>query len=264
MDGIKFYIGFVLFLTTLVITSSIHANSLNEILKSGSLRVGVSLYEPWVIKNKHGDLDGFEIQIARQLAKDLGVDPEFVLMEWENLLDKLNANKIDIIIAGMAITPERALQVNFTIPYADSGISIAANIIKTKTIDSLDELNNSQVTIGAVSNTVAVNVAAQVFNKASVKQFVKSEDAIQALLDGKIYALVEATPIPRFLALQHPGLVDAPLSRPLLSYKAGMAVNKGEQELLNYLNAWITARDAEGWIPAKHKYWFKSLDWKGE
>ena len=264
MDGIKSYIGFVLFLTTLVITPSVHADSLDEILNSGNLRVGVSLYEPWVIKNKHGDLDGFEIQIARQLAKDLGVDPEFVLMEWEHLLDTLNANKIDIIIAGMAITPERALQVNFTIPYADSGISIAANIIKTKTIDSLDELNNSQVTIGAVSNTVAVNVAAQVFNKANVKQFVKSEDAIQALLDGNIYALVEATPIPQFLALQHPGLVDAPLSRPLLSYKAGMAVNKGEQELLNYLNAWITARDAEGWIPAKHKYWFKSLDWKGE
>ena len=216
------------------------------------------------MKNKHGELDGFEIEIAKQLTSDLGVNAEFVLMEWENLLTTLKANKIDIIIAGMAITPERALHANFTIPYADSGISIAANIAKTKTIDSLNELNSPQVTIGAVSNTVAVNVAVQVFNKANVKQFVKSEDAIQALLDGNIYALIEATPIPQFLTLQHPGLVDTPLSKPLLSYKAGMAVNKGEQELLNYLNAWITSRDAEGWIPAKHKYWFKSLDWKGE
>ena len=264
MDRLKFYFGLVFFITILGFSLPALADSLSNILKSEKLRIGVSLYEPWVIKNKQGDLDGYEIQIAKQLASDLGVKAEFVLMEWENLLATLNANKIDIIIAGMAITPERALYANFTIPYADSGISIAANIAKTKTIDSLDELNNSQVTIGAVSNTVAVNVAAQVFNKANVKQFVKSEDAIQALLDGSIFALVESSPIPQFLALQHPGLVDAPLSKPLLSYKAGMAVNKGEQEFLNYLNAWITSRDAEGWIPAKHKYWFESLEWKRE
>ena len=264
MDRLKFYFGLVFFIAILGCSLPVHADSLSNILKSEKLRVGVSLYEPWVIKNKYGELDGFEIQIAKQLASDLGVNAEFVLMEWENLLTTLNANKIDIIIAGMAITPERALRANFTIPYADSGISIAANIAKTKTINSLDELNSPQITIGAVSNTVAVNVAVQVFNKANVKQFVKSEEAIQALLNGNIYALVESSPIPQFLALQHPGLVDAPLSKPLLSYKAGMAVNKGEQELLNYLNAWITARDAEGWIPVKHKYWFKSLDWKGK
>ncbi len=264
MDRLKNYFGLVLFITILGFSLPIHADSLNKIITSETLRIGVSLYEPWVIKRKDESLDGFEVQIAQQLASDLGVTPKFVLLEWENLLSSLKENKIDIVIAGMAITPERALQANFTIPYADAGISVAANIAKTKSIDSLNELNSPHVTIGAVSKTVAVTLTQQVFNKSNIKLFVKSEDAIQALLDGSIYALVESSPIPQFLALQHPGLIDAPLSKPLLSYKAGMAVNKGEQELLNFLNAWITSRDAEGWIPAKHKYWFKSLDWKGK
>lgn len=264
MEQLKFYLGIVLLLTALASSSSLHADALEDILKSGALRVGISLYEPWVVQNKNGDLDGFEVQIAKQLANDLGVTPKFVLIDWKNLLTSLNEKEIDVIIAGMAITPERALQANFTIPYADSGISIAANLAKTKSIDSLDELNSSQVTVGVVSNTVAVNLAHQVFENANVKLFDKSDDAITALLNGNISALVEASPIPQFLALQNPGVIDAPLSKPLLSYKTGMAVNKGQQDLLNYLNAWIIARDAEGWIPAKHKYWFKSLDWKEE
>ena len=264
MYRFKYLSVFVLFIITLGSSPHIHADALDKILSSGTLRVGVSLYEPWVIKAKNGELDGFEIDIAKQLAKDLGATPKFELIEWKNLLTSLNENKIDIIIAGMAITPERALQANFSIPYADSGISVAANIAKTKSIDSLKELNSSNVTIGAVTNTVAVDLAHQVFSNAKVKLFTHSDDAIKALLEGRIFALIESSPIPHFLALQHPGVIDAPLSKPLLSYKAGMAVNKGEQALLNYLNAWITSRNAEGWIPAKQKYWFKSLNWKEE
>ena len=116
--------------------------------------------------------------------------------------------------------------------------------------------------ITTILNTVSEQLAEKVFSKAKIKAFVKSEDAISAVLEGKIHALVESSPVPQFLAMKYPDQVDAPLSKPLLSYKTGMAVKKGEQEFLNYLNAWITAREAEGWLPAKHKYWFESLEWE--
>lgn len=238
------------------------ASSLDHVLKTGTLSIGISLFEPWVIKNDKGELDGFEIQVAKQLAKDLGVIPDFKVVEWEELINELEDKEFDIIIAGMAITPERALRINFSNPYSNSGISIAACLAQTKNMDSLDELNNSKITIGAVSNTVSEKLAQRYFNKAKIKSYIKSEDAINAVLQGDIHALVESSPVPKFLAMKHPDLVDVPLSKPLLSYKTGMAVNKGDQDFLNYLNAWITARDAEGWLPAKHKYWFESLDWK--
>ena len=254
------YLALIILLLGVSFTSS--ANTLDHVLKTGTLTIGVSLFEPWVIKNDKGELDGYEIQIAKQLAKDLGVTPNFKVVNWEELINELENKEIDIIIAGMAITPERALRISFSNPYASSGISIAACLAQTKNMGSLDDLNNSKVTIGAVSNTVSEELAKRYFNKAKLKTFTKSEDAINAVVEGDIHALVESSPIPKFLAIKHPDQVDVPLSKPLLSYKAGMAVNKGEQQFLNYLNAWITSRDAEGWLPAKHKYWFESLDWK--
>ena len=262
MKQIKHFFHFAIITLLISLAGISQASTFEQVLKTGTIRIGVSLFEPWVIKNKDGELDGFEIQIAKQLAKDLGAKPEFKVVEWENLIDALKSKEIDIIIAGMAITPERALHINFSNPYASSGISLAACIAQTKDMEALDELNNSKVTIGAVANTVSEQLAGQVFSKAKIKSFVKNEDAINAVLKGEIHALVESEPGPQLLAMKYPDLIDTPLSKPLLSYRTGMAVNKGEQEFLNYLNAWITARDAEEWLPAKHKYWFESLEWK--
>jgi len=262
MKNLKFINFSIIFIFSCTFAFNSHASTLDDVLKIGTLRIGVSLYEPWVMRSNDGNLYGYEIQIAQQLAKDLGVQTEFKVVEWKDLISLLEKNEIDIIIAGMAITPERALRLNFSNPYSNSGISLAASVSKTKDINSLNELNDPNVTIGAVSNTVSVRIAEKVFEKATIKTFIKSEDAIEAIIAGDIHALVESSPIPKFLALKYPTKVDAPLSKPLLNYKTGMAVNKGEQEFLNYLNAWITARDAEGWLSAKHKYWFDSLEWK--
>jgi polar amino acid transport system substrate-binding protein len=95
-----------------------------------------------------------------------------------------------------------------------------------------------------------------------VVAFKKSNAAEEAIVNGKIHAYLEAKPIPRFIALDHPSKVDVPLSEPLLSTKAGFAINKGDADFLNFLNSWIVAREADTWLPSTHDYWFKSLQWK--
>ena len=55
--------------------------------------------------------------------------------------------------------------------------------------------------------------------------------------------------------------LDLPIAEPILAPSEGLAVKRGEQELLNFLNAWVTARDADRWIPSTHDYWFGTLDW---
>lgn len=252
------------FIVLILFSNSAYTDTFNRVLKSGEIRVGVSLAEPWVMEDKNGGFTGFEIQIAEQLAKDMGVQLKLKAVDWEDLIDTLVTKKVDIIIAGLAITPSRALRINFSNAYANAGIWIAASMDKTKHKESLNDLNNANVTIGVVSNTVSEKLAKKIFNQAQIKSFVKTDDAKNAVIAGKIHALISSSPIPQFLALEHPEKVDVPIDKPLLGYKTGMAVNKGEQELLNYLNAWITARDAEGWLSAKHKFWFDSLDWKNE
>ncbi len=237
-------------------------SSFNEIREKGTLRVGVSLFIPWVFKNKNGELVGFEIDVAKKLTKDMGVVPEFIFYDWRELIPALNNGQIDIIIAGMAITPKRALSVNFSSPYCTSGISLATHSKGTKHIKSVEDLNQRSIKIGVISETVSEDLARRVFNKASIVTFQKSIEAENAIVTGKIHAYMEAKPIPRFIALDHPGKVDVPLSKPLLATKAGFAINKGDPDFLNFLNSWIIARESDTWLKSTHDYWFESLKWK--
>jgi polar amino acid transport system substrate-binding protein len=172
--------------------------------------------------------------------------------------------EIDIIAGGMAITPERALKINFSQPYADSGISLATNTGKTRDIKRLEELNQESITIAVVSKTASNELAPRLFNKSTIKVFDTAKEAEQAILNGEAHALLASMPQPEFLALQHPEKVDLPLAKPVMPYKAGFGIKKGEQEWLNFLNAWVTARQADKWLSATHKYWFQSLTWRKE
>ena len=90
------------------------------------------------------------------------------------------------------------------------------------------------------------------------------KEAEQAVLDGEAHGWLASMPQPEFLALQHPDKVDIPLAKPILPYKAGFGIRKGEQEWLNFLNAWVTARQADMWLSSTHRHWFKSLNWRKE
>ena len=237
-------------------------SNFETITKNGVLRVGVSLFTPWAFKGKDGKLIGFEMDVAKKLAKDMGVTPEFISYDWKQLIPALKDGHIDIIIAGMSITPQRALKVNFSMPYATSGINLATHLEGTKHIKSVKELNHRSIKIGVIAETVSEELARRVFNKASIVVFQKSNEAEDAIVTGKIQVYVESNPIPRFIALDHPGIVDVPLSKPLLATQTGFAINKGDPDFLNFLNSWIISRQADTWLKSTHDYWFKSLKWK--
>ena len=89
---------------------------LEEIKKRGSLRVGMSTFVPWAMRDKQGDLIGFEIDVATKVAEDMGVKIKFVPTAWSGIIPALLAQNFDVIIGGMSITPGRNLTVNFTAP----------------------------------------------------------------------------------------------------------------------------------------------------
>ncbi len=238
--------------------------TLDSIMQTGKLRVGVSLFTPWTLNTQKGELVGFEIDVAKQLAKDLGVKPEFHVFEWKDIIPALSNHKIDIIAGGMVITPQRALKVNFSQPYASSGVGLVTNIGLTKNFTGVKDLNRPNVIITVVKGTVSDALARRVFSQSTIKTFSSSQEAIKAVTTGKVHGYVELNPIPTFAVLNHPGIVDEPLSKPLLTTKAGFAINKGDPDFLNFLNAWIISHEADTWLTSAHKYWFDSLAWKKE
>lgn len=234
----------------------------NQIVAAHKLRVGTYLSTPYAFKAADGNLTGSEIDIAQRLAKDIGATLEIKTLDWDQLIPALQRGDIDIIIAGLSITPERALQVYFSNPYSSSGVGIATNIKLTADFSSIENLNRPDIAIGAIAGTVSEDVARQVFPKASIKLFTEEDKAEDALVKGLLHAYVRGEPTPRFIALRHPKEVDVPISKPLVATREAFAVRKGDNDFVNFLNAWLVARDADAWLLSTQKYWFESLNWQ--
>ena len=104
------------------------SESVVETIKQrGALRVGMSTFVPWAMRDRKGELVGFEVDVARKVAEDMGVELELVPTAWDGIIPALLAGKFDVIIGGMSITAQRNLTINFTIPYAHSGVGAVAN-----------------------------------------------------------------------------------------------------------------------------------------
>jgi len=245
-----------------VAASENQARNFEDIVASGELRIGVSIFPPWVMRAKDGQLIGSEIDMAKRLAADMGLKPELALYEWKALTTALKEKEIDIIVSGMGINPSRAMQVNFSRPYGDAGVGLAANSSLTSAFKSMDELKQPNINIGVIANTVSADVARRMFSRTKIKEFATEDEVQQALINGKLHAIVAANPLPTFLALKYPGKVDVPLKKPLLSFKEGFAIRKGDADFLNYLDAWVVSRTADAWIPSTRQYWLETLKWK--
>ena len=238
------------------------ADVLSEATERGTLRVGVSLFVPWTMQGADGNLKGFEVDVTRKLAADMGVTAEYKTYVWDEIIPALEKGEIDIIAAGIAITPQRALRVNFSRPYDTWGATLVTNTEKTQHIESLSALNASGTVMATVAETFAHEVSGHLFDQVDMKVFKTTDEAEAAVLSGEAIAYLVSSPEAYFFTLAHPGQVDMPLAEPLVESRAGFAVRKGEQEWLNFLNAWIEAREADNWIETAHHYWFKTVQWK--
>ena len=256
------YVLTVLLLAVALVGQSALARPLQEILNYGTLRVGVALFTPWVMRGASGELTGFEIDVARKLAEDMKVDVQFSVYPWDRIILGLEAGEIDIIAAGLTITPERALHASFSRPYATGGTTLATNLQTTANVTSLDDLNVAGFTIAAIGGSAAEELARRIFARAQLELFTDIEAASSALIAGEVDAFLENEPIPTFLSLENPSLVDVPVAEPLLPTPAGFAVAKGDPDFVNFLNAWITARESDTWLPTLHGYWFQTLRWR--
>jgi polar amino acid transport system substrate-binding protein len=245
----------------LLVSTAVSADVLEDILERGSIRVGVAEFVPWTLKNKSGDLIGFEIEVARKIAGDMGVKAEFKVYVWEDIIPALEKGEIDVIAGGMAITPARALRVNFSRPLATSGVGLATNTRMTRDIESLRQLDAPDTVITTVKDTFAAGVAKTLFPKAKLRVFSGRDDAEAEILQGRAHVYLASLPEAQFLVLKHGDVVDLPIAEPLIGNSEALAVKKGEQQLLNFLDAWVTARQSDKWLSTTRDYWFTTLDW---
>ncbi|MDX2439451.1 MAG: transporter substrate-binding domain-containing protein [Desulfobacterales bacterium] len=243
-------------------SEKVRESTVEQVQKRGILRVGMSTFVPWAMKDKTGKLIGFEIDVATRLAQDMGVTVEFVPTKWSGIIPALSTGKFDVIIGGMGILPSRNLKVNFSIPYDYTGMSMVAHKEVAAGFNSLDDFNRSDVVIAARLGSTAVTASKKYLPKAQLRLFDDESQAYQELLNGRVHAVVGSAPTPAFRALKYPEKLFLPLDKPFTREPIGFAVRKGDFDTLNYLDNWIGYVESEGWLAERKNYWFRTKDWE--
>ena len=235
-------------------------SAIEQIAKRGVIKVGMDVFVPWAMKDKKGELIGFEIDIAKKVAKDMGVKIEFVPTKWSGIIPALITGKFDVLIGGMTITTQRNLKINFTRPYYYTEQGLMAHKKKAAGFKVAD-FNSPDVTIAARLGSTAAVAAKQQFPKAKLRLFDDEPAAVQELRNGNVHAMVSAQPLPSSTALEYPDTIMV-YDEVMMLEAIGIGVRKGDHETLNLINNWIEINRNNGWIQGKYAYWFKSQDWK--
>jgi len=240
----------------------IEESTVEQVIKRGVLRVGMSTFVPWAMTDKAGNLIGFEIEVATRVAQDMGVKVEFVPTKWAGVIPALLTGKFDVIIGGMGITAQRNLKVNFSIPYDYSGVAVVAHKQLAAGFSRLEDFNRADVVVTARLGSTSAAAANKLLPKAQKRFFDDESQVIQELLNGKVHALLAGTPLPTYQALKYPDKLFLPVKGTITQEPIGFAVRKGDFDTLNFLDSWIRVMEAEGWLAERKAYWFETQEWE--
>jgi polar amino acid transport system substrate-binding protein len=234
---------------------------IEKIADRGAMKVGLGIFVPWSFKDKNGKLAGFEVEVARKLARDMDVKVEFVPTEWSGIIPALLTGKFDVIIGGMGITAQRAMKVNFSAPYSWSGMDVVASKKKLPGVSSLKDMNRKDIVIAVRMGATPAAAAKKYAPKAQLRQFEDDASVLQEVLNGNAHAAFSSSPTPAFWVADHPGAIYRPLKgKYLYQDPISFAIRKGDPDAVFFFNAWIT--DNMEWLKSRDAYWFGTKDWK--
>lgn len=240
-------------------------SAIEDVKKRGSLRVGLSTFVPWAMRNKAGELVGFEVDIATKLAQDMSVRLELMPTAWDGIIPALVSGRFDAIIGGMSVTVARNLTVNFSDPYHSTGIGIFSNKRLTEGWTTIERFNRPDVTVVARRGTPAANVASNRLPRATLRQFDEEAPALQEVVNGRAHAMLGSIPLPAHSVKRYPDVLIRPFEEPIQRAVSGFAVKKGDPDTLNLFNNWIRLnKDIGTFIEDRRAYWFDGLDWEDQ
>ena len=223
--------------------------TLDEIKDSGKITIGVfSDKNPFGYVDENGDYQGYDVYFADRLAKDLGVDVEYVSTEPASRVEYLKTGKVDLILANFTVTEERAESVDFCLPYMKVALGVVSP--DDALITSADELNGK--TLIVAKGTTAEAYFSENYPEVNLLKFDQYADAYNALLDGRGDALSTDNTEVLAWALQNDGFsvgIDSIGNQDTIA----PAVAQGNKTLLDWVNSEIESLAGEQFFHQDYK-----------
>ena len=226
-----------------------------DLKKKGEINVGLLVdFPPYGTTNAQNQPDGYDADVAKLLAKDWGVKANIVPVTGPNRIPFLLTNKVDLLVASLAITPERAKQVQFSQPYAAATIVLYGK--KGLPIKSAADLKGVRVGVARASTQdVAVTKAAP--EGTEIRRFDDDASAMQALMSGQVDAIGASTTVAAQIAKRVPA--DTFENKfTLVQQNMGIAMRPGQDDLLKNVNEFVQKNSANGELNKLYNKWLQT------
>lgn len=227
-------------------------STLKAVLQRGTLRVGDCLsFAPFGFYNKDGAADGYDVDLAKELAKQMGVKLEVVNTTSANRIPNLQTSKVDVVFCNFTRNLERAKEISFTNPYVVA--SEALLVKKSSGIKSIKDMSNR--TIATVKGSTNGDEVRALNMQVKIQEFDSSQAAILAVKQGQADAMIEDNNFLAYQASLDPELTVTDEALVPLEYNA-FGVKAGDQVWLDYLNLFLFQVNASKQNAQLYKKWF--------
>ena len=232
---------------------------LPKILKAGVLRVGTTGdWNPMSIRDPATNAyQGYDIDVMKALAQDMGVELQFVPTAWSTLINGIVADKYDLTTSA-SITPQRIRTVGFTRSYYQVRtvpITLRRNLTRFR---DWDDINQADVTVATTLGTSHEQQVRRFFPAAQIRTIEAPARDYQEVLSGRAHASVTSNLEASRLVSQHPQLAAVPVAQGRSPADLAFIVTQADQVWLNFLNHWITIKQNNGFFEALEKKWLNS------
>ena len=224
--------------------------TLDEIKSSGTINIGVfSDKSPFGYVDENGEYQGYDVYFANRIGEDLGVKINYVSTEAANRIEYLQTGKVDIILANFTVTPERAQEVDFALPYMNVALGVVSP--ETAPITSLDEIGADDQVI-VISGTTAETYLEKNYPEIKLQKYDAYAEAKTAFENGNGVAWANDNTEVIAFAIENPGYV---VGIPSLGSADTIApaVTKGNTTLLDWLNTEIKTLGEENFFHADYE-----------
>jgi polar amino acid transport system substrate-binding protein len=227
-------------------------SALRHVLATNTLKVATCLsFAPFGFNNAQGQPDGYDVDIAKELAKETGVKLEIVDTTSSNRIPNLQTNKVDVVFCNFTRTLERAKEIAFTDPYvvATEGLLVRSG----SGVTSLESMKGRSVAV--VKGSTNADVLRTRGIDVKVAEFDSSQSAVLAVKQGQADAMVEDSNYLQYQAKLNPGLEVVTSNLVPLEYNA-FGVKQGDQVWVDYLNQFLFDLSSSGKNRELYHKWF--------
>ncbi|MEM6663399.1 MAG: transporter substrate-binding domain-containing protein [Pseudomonadota bacterium] len=242
---------------SLAVSGAAHAQSaLQDIVSSGTLKVGTTGdWNPMTMKDPaNNTYTGYDIDVMTEMAKDLGVEVEFVATDWKTLVNGVIAGRYHIT-GSASVAPKRAKVAG----YSNSYFSLATVPLTLKSNEGKfadwDDLNKPEVIVAATLGTTQETQVKQFFPDAEHKIVEAPARDFQEVLAGRADAHITSNVEAYKLVAKYPEMMVVPVSSPKAPTPIAMLMPQGDQVWINYVNTWIALKTERGFFDDLAKKW---------